>query len=61
MYFSVCELDVPCQLPAEMDDWHNGLVGMQLVELVRVDALPELLVRRRTHVPGNVVAPALKI
>ena len=56
---SVSYLDVPGDVPRAVDERYDGLVVLELVELVALDRQLVSLPRQRTRVPRDVVAPAL--
>ena len=52
--------DIPGNVPREMYDGHDGFVGLQPIPLVPLSGQLVLLPRDGTHIPGDVIAPALK-
>ena len=56
----VGDADVLRQIPGQADHGHDGLVALQLVVLIALHAQGVLAICQGTHVPCNVVAPALR-
>ncbi len=58
--FWVGDLHVTGQVPRDVNDWDDGLVALDLVVFVSKDGQLVLLPGDWSHIPGNVVAPALR-